>query len=217
MRVGSDVDPVLLGDGDRTHVIGEAPGPDRAPGPPGQHPAHGQVPHRGRAARLEQDLALGWPRADLGCRGQSSAPTGPLTAPSYTPARRDASVSRHPLGCSPASTPRRRPSRDRLPRIPRSSSTSRTRAASSSARRAAEAELDYHLNGSRLVLVHTEVPAALGGHGLGGRLVRAALDRAGREGLTVVPVVPIRPPLVAGAPGRGSPGHARLGARQPAR
>jgi predicted GNAT family acetyltransferase len=54
----------------------------------------------------------------------------------------------------------------------------------------AEAELMYHLNGSRLVLIHTEVPDALSGQGLGGRLVRAALDRAQRERLTLVPWCP---------------------------
>src|SRR5262249_35231545 len=42
----------------------------------------------------------------------------------------------------------------------------------------------------RLVLLHTEVPAALGGRGLGGRLVRAAVERASGEGLTVVPLCP---------------------------
>ena len=52
------------------------------------------------------------------------------------------------------------------------------------------AELDYRLNGKRLVLLHTEVPPALGGHGLGGRLVTAAVDRAAREGMTVVPLCP---------------------------
>ena len=52
------------------------------------------------------------------------------------------------------------------------------------------AELIYHLNGTRFVLIHTEVPDELGGHGLGGRLVQAALDRARREGLTVVPKCP---------------------------
>ena len=40
------------------------------------------------------------------------------------------------------------------------------------------------------MLVHTEVPDALAGRGLGGRLVTAALDRAEREGLTVVPWCP---------------------------
>jgi predicted GNAT family acetyltransferase len=54
----------------------------------------------------------------------------------------------------------------------------------------AEAELIYHLNGRRLVLIHTEVPDALGGRGLGGRLVTTALDRAEREGLTIVPWCP---------------------------
>jgi predicted GNAT family acetyltransferase len=52
------------------------------------------------------------------------------------------------------------------------------------------AELVYRLHGNRLVLVHTEVPESLGGHGVGGRLVRAAVARAARDGLTVVPVCP---------------------------
>ena len=52
------------------------------------------------------------------------------------------------------------------------------------------AELVYRLVGRRLVLVHTGVPDELGGRGLGGRLVRAALDRARAEQLTVVPLCP---------------------------
>lgn len=52
------------------------------------------------------------------------------------------------------------------------------------------AELVYHLHGSRLTLIHTEVPEALGGRGLGGVLVRAALDRARRDHLTIVPNCP---------------------------
>jgi uncharacterized protein len=52
------------------------------------------------------------------------------------------------------------------------------------------AELVYRRNGKRLVLIHTEVPAELGGRGLGGRLVSAAVDRAAREALTVVPLCP---------------------------
>jgi len=52
------------------------------------------------------------------------------------------------------------------------------------------AELVYHLNGTRFVLIHTEVPDELGGRGIGGRLVQAALDRARREGLTIVPKCP---------------------------
>jgi predicted GNAT family acetyltransferase len=54
----------------------------------------------------------------------------------------------------------------------------------------AEAELVYRRNGNRLVLVHTGVPEQLGGRGIGGQLVTAALDRAAAEGLTVVPRCP---------------------------
>jgi RimJ/RimL family protein N-acetyltransferase/predicted GNAT family acetyltransferase len=66
------------------------------------------------------------------------------------------------------------------------------------------AELLYRQDGQRLVLIHTEVPAALDGHGLGGRLVMAAVDRAARDGLTIVPLCPFarawlaRHPDVAG-------------------
>jgi RimJ/RimL family protein N-acetyltransferase/predicted GNAT family acetyltransferase len=52
------------------------------------------------------------------------------------------------------------------------------------------AELPYRQNGQQLVLIHTEVPGALAGRGLGGRLVMAAVDRAAREGLTIVPLCP---------------------------
>jgi uncharacterized protein len=52
------------------------------------------------------------------------------------------------------------------------------------------AELEYRLNGDRLVIVHTEVPDAWEGRGVGGQLVRAALGRAAANGLTVVPWCP---------------------------
>jgi RimJ/RimL family protein N-acetyltransferase/predicted GNAT family acetyltransferase len=52
------------------------------------------------------------------------------------------------------------------------------------------AALPYRRDGQRLVLIHTEVPAVLSSHGLGGRLVTAAVDRAAREGLTIVPLCP---------------------------
>ena len=52
------------------------------------------------------------------------------------------------------------------------------------------AELLYRRNGKRLVLIHTEVPEELEGRGLGGALVTAAVDRAAREGMTVVPLCP---------------------------
>jgi uncharacterized protein len=52
------------------------------------------------------------------------------------------------------------------------------------------AELIYRRNGDRLVLLHTGVPDELGGRGIGGRLVRAAIGRAAAEHLTIVPVCP---------------------------
>jgi len=56
--------------------------------------------------------------------------------------------------------------------------------------RDATAELAYDMEPGRLLLVHTEVPAALGGRGVGGRLVRAAVDRARDGRLTIVPWCP---------------------------
>ncbi len=58
------------------------------------------------------------------------------------------------------------------------------------ARNGETAELLYHLNGKRLVLIHTEVPRSLAGQGIAGQLVQAAVDRAKLEGLTVVPHCP---------------------------
>jgi uncharacterized protein len=52
------------------------------------------------------------------------------------------------------------------------------------------AELVYEVEPGRFVLVHTEVPDALGGRGVGGRLVRAAAARTTAEHLTVVPWCP---------------------------
>jgi predicted GNAT family acetyltransferase len=52
------------------------------------------------------------------------------------------------------------------------------------------AELVYRLRGDRLVLIHTEVPPELEGRGLGGKLVTAAIARATRDNLTLVPLCP---------------------------
>jgi uncharacterized protein len=49
------------------------------------------------------------------------------------------------------------------------------------------AELTYRLRDGELVLVHTGVPDELEGHGVGGSLVEAAVERARRDGLTIVP------------------------------
>jgi uncharacterized protein len=54
----------------------------------------------------------------------------------------------------------------------------------------AEAELDYRVDGDRITLIHTEVPAALGGRGIGATLVRAAVKRATADHLVVVPWCP---------------------------
>lgn len=48
------------------------------------------------------------------------------------------------------------------------------------------AQLIYERRGDTLVLIHTEVPDELGGHGLGGRLVTAAVDTAEANGLSIV-------------------------------
>ena len=53
-----------------------------------------------------------------------------------------------------------------------------------------EAELVYRLDGDRFFLVHTEVPESLGGRGIAGQLVRAAVRRAESDGLTIVPWCP---------------------------
>ncbi|MGZ6839098.1 MAG: GNAT family N-acetyltransferase [Frankiaceae bacterium] len=54
----------------------------------------------------------------------------------------------------------------------------------------AVAELVYEAEPGQLIIVHTEVPEVLGGRGVGGQLVRAAVARAAAEGLTVVPWCP---------------------------
>jgi predicted GNAT family acetyltransferase len=50
--------------------------------------------------------------------------------------------------------------------------------------------ISYRRVGSTLYLDHAEVPAALGGRGVGTRLVTGALDLIRRRGERVVPVCP---------------------------
>jgi uncharacterized protein len=52
------------------------------------------------------------------------------------------------------------------------------------------AVLDYALANGRIVFVHTGVPPALEGRGLGSRLARAGLEFARDEGLRVEPRCP---------------------------
>lgn len=47
--------------------------------------------------------------------------------------------------------------------------------------------VDYELAGDVMTLTHTIVPSAIGGRGVAGDLVRAALDHARSEGWKVVP------------------------------
>lgn len=52
------------------------------------------------------------------------------------------------------------------------------------------AELVYHKTGSQIVFMHTGVPAALEGRGIGSALARTGLEYARAEGLEVVPLCP---------------------------
>ncbi len=47
--------------------------------------------------------------------------------------------------------------------------------------------VEYRRAGGRIVLVHTEVPAALSGQGVGSKLVRGTLDALRGGGAKVVP------------------------------
>jgi uncharacterized protein len=49
---------------------------------------------------------------------------------------------------------------------------------------------EYRSRPGRIVFTHTEVDDPYQGHGLAGKLVRAALDRARRLGLEVTPLCP---------------------------
>ena len=48
--------------------------------------------------------------------------------------------------------------------------------------------IDYRRSGNTLYLDHAEVPAALGGHGVGTRMVRATLELLRERGERAVPV-----------------------------
>lgn len=50
-----------------------------------------------------------------------------------------------------------------------------------------EGRLDYALDGGTLVITHTVVPEAIGGRGIAGALVEAALVHARQNGFKVVP------------------------------
>ena len=50
--------------------------------------------------------------------------------------------------------------------------------------------LQYQRRGDRIVYLHTEVPDALEGHGIGSTLVRTALEDARGQHATIVPLCP---------------------------
>lgn len=52
------------------------------------------------------------------------------------------------------------------------------------------AELAYRFDGDRMILIRAEVPVALEGRGLGGKLVRAAVDHAAERGIVLMPRCP---------------------------
>jgi predicted GNAT family acetyltransferase len=47
--------------------------------------------------------------------------------------------------------------------------------------------MDYRRFGDRIALIHTEVPEALSGRGVGSRLVRGVLDRIRADGVEIIP------------------------------
>jgi predicted GNAT family acetyltransferase len=53
-----------------------------------------------------------------------------------------------------------------------------------------KSELIYRAREGELVIVHTEVPDELGGHGIGGQLVRAAMALASDMKLRIAPWCP---------------------------
>jgi uncharacterized protein len=72
----------------------------------------------------------------------------------------------------------------------------------------------YRLDADRVVLLHTEVPEALSGRGVGSAIARAVLDDARARGLRVVPECEFiasyigRHPDYAGLVARPRPGDA---------
>jgi predicted GNAT family acetyltransferase len=49
---------------------------------------------------------------------------------------------------------------------------------------------NYRRDGDTLTILHTEVPAALNGRGIGSALIRGVLDTARMQGLKVQPLCP---------------------------
>ena len=81
--------------------------------------------------------------------------------------------------------------------------------------------LEYRRAGDRIALLHTEVPEALSGQGVGSKLVRGPRDAARAEGLKVVPrcefvaACVARQPEYRHPPGDAGRGGAQLGVGPP--
>jgi predicted GNAT family acetyltransferase len=61
-----------------------------------------------------------------------------------------------------------------------------------------EAEMTYSKAGASMIIIdHTDVPAALNGLGLGGMLVRRAVEDARKEGKKVAPLCPFAKAYIA--------------------
>ena len=52
------------------------------------------------------------------------------------------------------------------------------------------AKIEYKLKGERIYLIHTEVPKAIGGRGIGSMLVKRVLEDIQDRGLNLVPLCP---------------------------
>ncbi len=64
--------------------------------------------------------------------------------------------------------------------------------------------VEYRRAGDRIALLHTEVPEALSGQGVGSTLVRGTLDALRAEGLRSCPVASSWPPTSGATPSTGT-------------
>ena len=67
--------------------------------------------------------------------------------------------------------------------------------------------LNYERRAGEITLIHTEVPEALRGHGIGESLVKGALDLARAEGLRIIVVCPFVRAYLRRHPTDGSVNH----------
>jgi predicted GNAT family acetyltransferase len=68
------------------------------------------------------------------------------------------------------------------------------------------ARLEYRLRGDALVIIHTEVPEAIGGRGIAAKLMQAAVDFAQAQGLEIDPQCAYAEAWMRRHPERSGPG-----------